>query len=529
MAENIQVQNIVDFIRKTWPDIVIDDSRVAGWIDEINNGTGRGRTIEELRMDIFKYVVTPERVNEYVSEAFTSRGMTIETGEETEEERIARISEELMSGSRTFHEFGQTMDSLAPQQDAGGGVDVTDEGNPDESVDEEMVGGKSDDTVGILTSKSMKWHFDPNTGKWFVSYGLPSGRRVAFEASGTQLDKIFGEGFRPDAYETLEDTASFLAQDGMTYGGNISEMEGSGSFEAEIARVTALALDEGMLPDWAKQDPAVMDIIFIAQSEGKSTDWVIEEISKLPSFAERFPNISALTDTGLNIVDAVTGFLEMEKGIKAMITREGGDPISVTPEMVGGLIAQGHSLTDVEHVFRTFDHMSKNQGALDAFNDVLAARGMQPLTAEQQFEFMEGSAPAELYDIWEETSLHRAAEDAGLSIGVDAAIDLAKRTEGLTSYEGALEGLSAAARNLLQFRTEIGLEQYGLNEQDLIDLSLNLAPSSGTSQADIARGIERAVSAARAQKDRARVNPFKRFTDQGVPEAASLSGTRTEG
>ena len=87
-STNVQVQNIVDFIRKTWPDIVLSESRIQGWIDEINNGTGR--SILELRADIFKYVVGDDRVKQYVRDAFESRNINIATGDEDEETRIAR-------------------------------------------------------------------------------------------------------------------------------------------------------------------------------------------------------------------------------------------------------------------------------------------------------------------------------------------------------------------------------------------------------------------------------------------------------
>lgn len=534
---NTQVDNIVAFIYKTWPDLAshLPPERVQAWADELNSGSGR--TYEELRSDIFKYVVTPDRVREYARAAFTERGLNIATGDETEEERLDRITEELMSGSRTFLDLNTTLDKFGRREGEGDPADL----NPDDDVDvtrdapeeedraERGVGGGSDELTTILTSKSMEWFFDPNSGKWYVSYKLPnSERRAFFEATGAQLDAIFGEGVRPANYQVT--TLAELAQrDGYVFSGDIAEVQGTGSFEAEVERVIALALDEGRLPEWASESGAVMDILYIAQAEGKSDEWIIEQISTLPEFKERFPHIEALQNLGLTVTEAVTGFLEFEHGLKQLVLRDGGDPNSVTPDEVGAALAKGHSLEDAQFVFRIFDTMEKNQGALEAFNQVLAARGAEPLDEDGWFDFLAGNAPKELYDIWEESSLLRAAEDAGLNIDVNAAIDLARRTEGLTSYEGALEGLSVAARNLLQFRTEIALDRYGLNEQDLIDLSLNLAPSSGTSQAEIARNIERAVGAAKAQTQRARVNPFKRFTDEGTPQAASLSKLRQEG
>lgn len=525
-STNVQVQNIVDFIRKTWPDIVLSESRIQGWIDEINNGTGR--SILELRADIFKYVVGDDRVKQYVRDAFESRNINIATGDEDEETRIARIAGELASGERTFVELGETLDAMSPDTNPDDGVEITDEG-PDESVSEEGVGGGTDDTVSILTSEDMRWYFDPTSGKWYVSYKLPnSERHVFFEATGSELDAIFGEGNRPANYETTT-LADITQKEGFTFAGNISEVEGTGTFESEVERVIALALDEGILPDWASDDPAVMDILFIAQSEGKSQDWVIEQLSKLPSFKARFPGIENLTNLGLTIAEAVDGFLQFEKGLKDLALRAGDDPDSISPQDVADLMAKGHSLEDATFVYQIFDTMEKNAGALEAFNEVLVAHGMEPLDADGMYEFMAGNAPAEMYDLWENTSLHRAAQDAGLNLDVDAAIALAKRTEGLTSYSTALEGLSEAARNILKFRSEIALDRYNIDPEDLIDLSMGLPPSSGVSQADLARNMERAIQSAAAQRNRARVNPFKNFTEEGTPKQASLANTRTEG
>jgi hypothetical protein len=413
------------------------------------------------------------------------------------------------------------------ETDQGGGVETGPDG-PDETVAEGGVGGQTDETVSILTSRDMQWHFDPATGKWLVSYKMPNtDRRLVFEASGSQLDAIFGEGQRPLEYESVS-FAELTQREGITFAGDIAEVEGTGSFEAEIESVIARSLDEGTLPEWAKADPEVTDLLYISVAEGKGQDWLIEQLAKLPSFQQRFPGISAFQNTGLNISESVSAFLELEEGVKELVMRDGGDPNSITPATIGDLVAKGHSLSDVQFVFGAFDRMEKNAGALSAFNEILAARGLNPLDEDGQFDFMAGNAPAELYDIWEESSLHQAALDAGLSIGVQGAIDLAARTEGLTSYDAALEGLNQAAKNLLQFRSELALDQYDLNEQDLIDLSLGLAPSSGTPQADIARNIDRAVRSATAAVSAKRSNPFVRFTNEGVPQQASNTRQRQE-
>jgi len=413
-----------------------------------------------------------------------------------------------------------------PTTDDSGTLEIV-EAVPAEEAQTKVGVGKGE--VTILTSQSMQWYFDSTTGKWLVSYKLPNSERsVVYEATGSQMDAIFGDGFRPDNYISDMDFAAITQQEGVTFGGDVVEVHGTGSYEAHVNATIARGLDEGTLPDWAKNDPAVMDIIYIANAENKSAEWMLDQIYSLPSFQKRFPGIAALTGIGLTTTEAVTGFIEMEVGVKELVLKDGGNPASVLPGTIGDMLSKGHSLTDVEWTFGIFNRMEKSAGAMEAFNEVLAARGMAPLDADGQFEFLAGNGAAELYDVWEEASLHNAAIDAGLDIGVEGAIDLARRTEGLTSYDSALEGLNDAAQKLLRFRTQLDLGQYGLEEQDLIDLSLGLAPSSGANQADIARNMDRVVRSAQAQIQQARVNPFRQFTPEGVPQATSLSRSAVE-
>jgi hypothetical protein len=76
----------------------------------------------------------------------------------------------------------------------------------------------------------MKWFFDASSGKWYVEYGLPnSNRNVFFEADPDQMDALFGKGMRPDQY-TKTTLKNLGARDGSTFAGNISEVEGKGTF-----------------------------------------------------------------------------------------------------------------------------------------------------------------------------------------------------------------------------------------------------------------------------------------------------------
>lgn len=416
--------------------------------------------------------------------------------------------------------------------DQGGGVTSSSEAAAETAAAEnqvqEGIGGVTPETVSILTSANQNWYFDRNTGLWYASYKLPnSEKRVVFEATGSQMDAIFGEGQRPTNYQQASFDGIVRAEK-TVFAGDIMEMSGTGSFESEVNRVTNLAMDEGRLPQWAMDDDAVMDLVYIAHTEDKSDDWLINQLSGLDSFKQRFPGLESYTSLGLTVEESVGAFLELESGVKQELVRQGRNPDNVDPALIGDLIKQGHSLTDVKFVFESYERFNANAGALAAFNEVLAERGLAPLGPEDQLAFLEGSAPADLYNIWEEASFNQAAIDAGLDIGVQDAISLAKATTGQTTYDEAYANLNKAASSILRYRGDLDASRYGLDQEDLIDLSLGIAPRSGRSAAEISQGMERALSAARAGIDGPRANRFRQFTGEGVPQAVSTERSRAK-
>jgi hypothetical protein len=410
-------------------------------------------------------------------------------------------------------------------QDKVGGVPVEKKTPKDEDKSDRGIGKDAEDRIKILRSKNLEWFFDKDTGRWYASYQMPnSNRRIFFEATPNQMDQIFGEGYRPAEYAVR--TFERLSKN-QTFSGDIGEMEGEGTFEHEVKRTIELALDEGTLPEWASKDGAVMDLVYIAHTEEKSDDWLIGEISKLASFRERFPHLKQLVNKqGLNLIDAIGSFLAIEKGLSQLMSAYYGGTHNIDPETVGDMLLGGQSLEDAQMVFDNFTRFKENKDALDAFNEVLVARGQEPLDEDGQLEFLAGNAASELYAIWEEATVHHLAEEAGLNLTVEEAMSLAARSEGYQSYESIAEGVQAAAQNVLKFRADIDMGRYGLDQEDLIDAAMGVAPRSGMSQAELARNAERALAAGQAAIEGQRVNRFRQFTDDGTPTGVSTTTAR---
>jgi hypothetical protein len=409
---------------------------------------------------------------------------------------------------------GATVYTAEEYGDGGG------EGGDDTAAEEDST------EMNILQGKNMKYYFDKSSGKWYISYVTASGRELVFEATEQDMDDIFGVDVRPESFESLS-LGDLLARDKVTFGGEIGEMEGEGSFESEVDRITALALDEGMLPAWAGDGADVMDIIFIAQSEGKDADWIIEKISELPSFEERFPGIDKIQAAGnLTLSEAVTGFLEMEAGIRKAITAIGADPALVTPDMVGDLLNKGHSLETVTKTIAAWKRMEDHAPALDAFNKILEAEGFAPIsTLDEAISFLSGTASAEMYDLWEASSIAEAAEKAGIGEFITAEDAIEMGLEGDFTLETATAAATQAAKLLLRLRHEVNVGEFGLTHEELIDVSYGLAPRSGRTLAEIEESINRAVLTAQG-KLKQKSSPYRSFGSQGQPQDASLRGLR---
>ena len=390
------------------------------------------------------------------------------------------------------------------------------------------VGGDPETQLTILSSPTLRYYRDPSNGNWYAAYDLPnSDRTIFFDVSDDQITALFGD--RPPAYEDRT-FRSLAGDENFTYSGNIAEMEGDGSFEDEVERVTVIGLDEGRLPSWAEDDPAVRDLIYIAQAEQKSTSWLIDQIAKLDSFKARFPNIEQIRSAGnMELEQAITGFLEFEAGLRRAVKGIGMEIDAVTPDVVGGLLDQGWSLEGAVMGVSRINRMNENIEAFNSFNAVLVSQGLQPMsTPQDMFDFMEGNAPQEIYDIWEASSVSEAAAVAGLGdvFSAEDAMEYALFSEGSATFQDALGAFQSAAQNILRLRADIDAERYGLSMDELIDLSLGQSPTSGRSMAEIQQNMNRALRAGQAAQQGTRGRPFTGFTSQGVPQQASLGSLR---
>jgi hypothetical protein len=202
----------------------------------------------------------------------------------------------------------------------------------------------------------------------------------------------------------------------------------------------------------------------------------------------------------------------------------------MTPGKVAALMNKGYAVSELDEAYKVGKRLEDNAEALAAFNAVLVANGSEPLTGTNMIKFLRGEAPAEVYDIYEAASFQEGAQAAGLGeyFTAEDALAAAQYTEASATMDSVLQGMNGAAQNLLRFRHDLDMNKYGLDHEDLVDISLGLPPRSGATAADIIDSMSRATAEAQANRGQFQARPFTTFTSDGTIGAKGVSSGRAE-
>lgn len=389
-------------------------------------------------------------------------------------------------------------------------------------------GSEGLDPLRILNSPTLTWLKDAKTGKWYAQYTLPgtTNQYAVFEAEPEQMKALFGNRAAPASFISVN-INTLIERQNYHLSGNVAEMEGNGSFEDEFRNTISLALDQESLPQWIKDDPQAMAMFWVKITDKKSETWFYEQMSGLNSFKKRYPGLTSLTGMGLTVPEAVTAFTQFETQLKQLEATAGRPPAGITPNIVGNLLGRGYNIQTVQQSYATWKRMQTNTGALKAFNEVLVSQGKKPLTGSSLYAFLQGTAPQDIYDIYEASSVREAATATGFGglFSAQDALSLALDTTANFTGDQAYQQFSGVAQQALRFRHELDVAKYGIEVDDLIDVSFGRKPRSGKSVAEIGESLQRASVAAEAALGK-RVNPFIGFTPEGKPQARSFAGLR---
>lgn len=216
-------------------------------------------------------------------------------------------------------------------------------------------------------------------------------------------------------------------------------------------------------------------------------------MSKTNVFKERYPAFEdMLSLTGGSHTEALSNIQDYEYEVRQLNKRYGEevDTISVTTEA----IKKGYSIEDLKETYDIFERAEKNASTLIAFQNVINAEGLGfDVTSPQGIvDFFKGSAPTEIYDLYEATSISEQASKLELTnLSVDEALEIARNTPGQLTQQQVSGALQAAAQTVAKYREYIDLGSYGLDADQIINLSLGYREPGGMTEVELTSALSR--------------------------------------
>ncbi|MAJ22548.1 MAG: hypothetical protein CMI75_02025 [Candidatus Pelagibacter sp.] len=328
---------------------------------------------------------------------------------------------------------------------------------------------------------------------YFVEYTLPGGNKIYYYADRKDLDTL--EGIGAGKEPPIVGTVSYSDfKQGRIPGGSISDVVGTEEhYSTRVERTLMAPTGDLLLPTWANDDPEIKDLFYIAVAENWSDTKFLREMSKKNSFKERYPAFQdMLSLTGGDHAQALVNYQGYERKVRELNNRygESADAQALAAEA----IKKGFTLDDLQATYDIFERAEQNSDAMLAFQKVINAQGLDfDLTSPQGIvDFFKGAAPTEIYDLYEASSITEQASKLELNdLSVEEALEIARNTPGQLTNQQVSAALQSASQTLLRFREYVDLGAYGLDADQIINLSLGYKEPGGMTETELATALFR--------------------------------------
>ena len=328
---------------------------------------------------------------------------------------------------------------------------------------------------------------------YFIEYTLPGGNKIYYYADRSDLDAL--EGIGAGNEPPIAATVSYNDfKQGRISGGSIADVVGTDeNYATRVERTLMAPTGDLLLPEWANNDLEIKDLFYIAVAENWTDTKFLREMAKKNSFKERYPAFQEMLSlTGGDHEQALVNYQGYERRVRELNNRYGEetDPIALAAES----IKKGFTLDDLSQTYDIFERAEQNAGALLAFQSVVKAEGLDfDITSPQGIvDFFKGTAPTQIYDLYEASSITEQASKLNLdNLSVEEALEIAKNTPGQLTNQQVSSALQSAAQSLLKFREYIDLGSYGLDADQVINLSLGYKEPGGMTEIEMASAMSR--------------------------------------
>ena len=330
---------------------------------------------------------------------------------------------------------------------------------------------------------------------YFVEYTLPGGTKIFYYADRKDLDGLegIGAGQEPPIIATVSYNEF---KQGRISGGSISDVVGTNQhYSTRVERTLMSPTGDLLLPDWASNDLEIKDMFYIAIAENWTDAKFLKQMAKTNAFQERYPAFNdMLSLTGGAYDRALANYQEYEENIRVLNNRYG--ETANVQDLAAEAIKKGFTVDDLKETYDIFERAEKNASTLTSFQNVIEAAGLAfDVTSPQGIvDFFKGTAPTEIYDIYEASSISEQAAKLDLSdLSVEEALEIAKNTPGQLTDQQVSASLQSAAQMITRYREYVDLGKYGLDPDTIINLSLGYREPGGLTEMELSGIVSRII------------------------------------
>ena len=438
-------------------------ARVEGWIDELTNGTGRGRSEDDLRDDIFEYIVGVDRfVDQY--------GIS--------EDQARQIIAGGNGGGMNFGDFLKTA--------ASGGT----MGTPDDVSPAPGAAGASEGFPGIMPGGELvQIQRDGQDDLFIQAYEWPagSGQFVAWQYQGVeQLASVFGPDWAITQPRQMRDetwlTNSVTISDAV---GEILGVDiGFGTFMQNIQNeiIASSAIGDPTIWGQMANDPEIQAILRDSVVNGWSEDQIQGELRNSQFWTQTlYPGIETFYASGS--VDPEGEWRNYQARMEPALRALGIDPGSNGfRDEIGVYLQSGVDPDLAAEMVPIFQRASNSPQFAATLNAWMQRDIGQSLDFDTWFDVLAGQAPADVQEIVEKAQLQFVADQQSLGLSGSQIARIAEASD--LSEREAARAFEQVSAQLLALGDD-GLARYGLSEDDILASQTGIEATSGRSISEI--------------------------------------------
>ena len=487
------LRSIVVLIESNFPGEVpeLTDARIAGWVAEIDSGTGRSD--DDIRDEIVQFVITEPVLQNFLD----NQGITDVT------------PADLIAGG---NEGGVNFSALVGVPSQRPGTERPGVEDPEGNLVSTRIPADLR-LIRVLNPKGS------DAAELFTLVGDVFGVELGFEVGDiARLRELFGG---VDAFDNVTTLTQQQFDESILIVGTVDEIAGSTeSLQARFERdLRAAGLENP--PQWLAQDQQAMTRWLAGVNDGFSAERLWSEISDTDAFKGRFAGLDTVFDQlGTNqFITAIAEFTNREALIRQHITTRRGPGADTSIEYVSSLIASGWQPAEVDELLVLERQLRDSPEALDNMNQILAFQELPELSPDDFISFLQDGQrfaidpdfiPGDLFEGINDALRFQALIEEGIQIDEQFATDLGEGvSDAVLSPDQFSERARFAAIEIARNTTELDRQTLGITREDIIAATFGEESPSGKSVSEISELLER------LGRDRA-----KRAT--GLPSAASF-------